>query len=135
MSAKILVCDDSPVILKPIEFKLKAAGYEVFAADDGEQGWDFVGRYSPELVITDLQMPRMDGLDLTRRIRDSEEHGDLPIILLTAKGFELDCDARFQARDFSAIIRKPFSPREVLSVVETTLAARRRALSDTVSLS
>jgi DNA-binding response OmpR family regulator len=44
MSARIVVCDDSPVILKPIEFKLKGAGYEVFAADDGEQGWDFVSR-------------------------------------------------------------------------------------------
>jgi CheY-like chemotaxis protein len=134
MSARIVVCDDSPVILKPIEFKLKGAGYEVFAADDGEQGWDFVSRYSPDLVITDLQMPRMDGLDLTRRIRESAEHGDLPIMLLTAKGFELDCDPRFQPRDFSAIIRKPFSPREVLAVVESTLAARIRALSDTVSL-
>lgn len=134
MSAKILVCDDSPVILKPIEFKLRGAGYEVFAADDGEQGWDFVLRHSPDLVITDLQMPRMDGLDLTRRIRESEEHSDLPIMLLTAKGFELDCDQRFNPRDFAAIIRKPFSPREVLAVVESTLAARIRALSDTVSL-
>lgn len=134
MSAKILVCDDSPVILKPIEFKLKGAGFEVFAADDGEQGWEFVIRHNPDLVITDLQMPRMDGLALTRRIRESADHADLPVVLLTAKGFELDCDQRFQATDFSAIIRKPFSPREVLAVVESTLAARQRAMSDTVSL-
>ena len=115
MTDRILICDDEFPITKAAALKLTRCGYDVEAHHDGQSAWDAYERSRPEMLITDLQMPRLDGLSLIRRIRvrDSE----LPIILLTAKGFEID--EAMLAAEFGRfrLFAKPFSPRELASAV------------------
>jgi DNA-binding response OmpR family regulator len=118
MAHRILLCDDEPYILRAAEFKLLRAGFEVECASDGEHGWEAIQRELPKIVITDLQMPRLDGLGLVRRIREHEETNHLPAILLTAKGFELPRDEICEQLNVARIMFKPFSPRELVATVE-----------------
>src|SRR6478752_4659806 len=86
----ILMCDDEVHILRAAEFKLKRAGYEVRTCFDGQEAWEAIQADLPDLLITDYQMPRLDGLQLITRCRTTEATMALPIVLLTAKGMELD---------------------------------------------
>src|SRR5882757_6423031 len=88
-AANIVVCDDEPHILRAAEFKFKLAGHRVRAAGDGEEAWNLIRAERPDLLVSDLQMPRMDGLQLIARVRQCPETADLPVLLLTAKGLEL----------------------------------------------
>jgi DNA-binding response OmpR family regulator len=122
MSKRILLCDDEAHILRAAEFKFKRAGYEVFCAFDGQEGWEQVLLHRPDIVVTDCQMPRMNGLQLAERIKQTPETTGLPVIMLSAKGFELsptDIRDKFGIR---ALLAKPFSPRELFQRVEATLA-------------
>jgi DNA-binding response OmpR family regulator len=121
MSKRILLCDDEIHIIKAAEFKLSRAGYEVECAGDGEFGWQAIQRRKPDLLITDCQMPRLSGLGLIERIRTNPAYADLPIYMLTAKGFELSQSELMQKWNVLGIIAKPFSPREVLDLVNRTL--------------
>src|SRR5688572_1081422 len=90
MIQRIVSCDDEAHITRAISMKLTKGGFRVETACDGQAGWEAICRERPDLVVTDYQMPRMDGLELCRTIRSNPETRDIPIILLTAKGFELD---------------------------------------------
>lgn len=129
MADHVLLCDDEPYILRAAEFKLRRAGLEVFTASDGESGWDAIKNDIPAVVVTDLQMPRLDGLGLAARIRENEFTHDLPVILLTAKGFELPRDEVRQQLRLAHIMVKPFSPRELVSVVQELIAATTETVS------
>jgi DNA-binding response OmpR family regulator len=122
MTARLLLVDDELHILKAAEFKLKRRGYHVDCAQDGQEAWEKVQANPPNLVVTDLQMPRMDGLQLIGQLRDDERFVDLPAILLTAKGFELDHDDIISRLGVFEIISKPFSPRELCKRVEAAFA-------------
>ena len=124
MSKRILLCDDEIHILRAAEFKLKKAGYEVQIAGDGEEAWEAIHRQKPDILITDCQMPRLDGLGLVRRLRDNPETADLPIFMLTAKGFELSHEELADELEVLRVIAKPFSPRELLQDVDAVLATR-----------
>src|SRR5437667_204995 len=89
MNARVLLCDDEVHILRAAEFKLARAGYAVQCVPDGQAAWEAINRQRPELLITDFQMPRLDGLQLLARLRGDPALRDLPVIVLTAKGFEL----------------------------------------------
>src|SRR6187402_3550899 len=89
MSKRILLCDDELHILRAAEFKFKKAGYNVVTATDGEEGWEKVNSEHPDIVVTDCQMPRLSGLGLAERIKASPITAGLPVIMLSAKGFEL----------------------------------------------
>ncbi|MBN2477617.1 MAG: response regulator [Pirellulales bacterium] len=117
MSKRILLCDDEIHILRAAEFKLKRAGYEVRIAADGEEGWEAIQTEKPDVLITDCQMPRLDGLGLVQRVRKHAETADLPVLMLTAKGFELSHDEVGRKWNIRAVIAKPFSPRELLNLV------------------
>lgn len=117
----VLICDDELAILKAAEFKMKRAGYRVLVASDGEEGWEQIQTENPDLVVTDYQMPRLDGMSLIRRIRETQETASLPVILLTAKGFELDEATLRDELQITGLLAKPFSPRQVLSMVEEIL--------------
>lgn len=119
----ILLCDDEIHILRAAEFKLQRGGYEVRIATDGEEGWEAIRASKPELLITDCQMPRLDGLGLAKRLREHTEYRDLPIFLLTGKGFELDSKELAATLGITRLIAKPFSPREVLQWVNEVFAA------------
>jgi DNA-binding response OmpR family regulator len=124
VTGHILICDDEPHILRAAEFKLKRAGFEVQCAVDGEQAWRLIWLRRPDILITDCQMPRLDGIGLIQRIRAHHETADLPVLILTAKGFELSRVPGFDGLGVLDLIGKPFSPRALLQRIEQILAAR-----------
>jgi len=121
MSKRLLLCDDEVHILRAAEFKLKRAGYEVRIVFDGQQAFEAIQADHPDLLVTDYQMPRMDGLQLIARLREHEATAQLPIVLLTAKGMELDKSELISRFRLSAVFSKPFSPRELLTRVEQVI--------------
>lgn len=121
MIAKILICDDEIHIVRALQFKLSKAGYDVSCAADGEAAWQAIERDPPDLLITDFQMPRLNGLELIERVRQQSATCDLPVIVLSAKGFELSGQDLTQRYGVLAVIDKPFSPREVLRLVESAV--------------
>lgn len=115
--ATILVVDDESHILHVVSLKLKNAGYRVVTAVDGEEGLETALRESPDLVITDYQMPVMTGLELCEQLRRHEATAKTPALMLTARGFGLSDEVLAAAR-VSGVLTKPFSPREVLGEVQ-----------------
>ena len=115
--AHILVVDDDPAILKLLSANLKAREYRVTTAMDGEQALDIVGRERPNLVILDIMIPKLDGVEVCRRIR---EWSPVPIIMLSAKGDEKNkvlC-LELGANDY---LTKPFGVAELTARIKTTL--------------
>ena len=123
MPKKILIVDDEPQIVEICRDYLKAAGYETVTASNGAQGLSLARREKPDLIVLDLMMHEMDGLDDTREIR---RESDVPIIMLTARVEETDklIGLELGADDY---ITKPFSPRELVARVRVVL---RRASGD-----
>ncbi|MBL8098529.1 MAG: response regulator transcription factor [Anaerolineales bacterium] len=123
MPKKILLVDDETEILEICRDYLKASGYDVVTAKDGVQGLAFAKHEKPDLIVTDLSMPEMDGLDLCRNIR---KESNVPIIMLTARVEETDklIGLEIGADDY---ITKPFSPRELVARVKVVL---RRVAGD-----
>lgn len=140
MSKRILLCDDELHILRALEIKFLRSGYEVITAGDGEEGWEQLQKLRPDIVITDCQMPRLNGLGLAERIHNTPELTHLPVIMLTAKGYELDRSEVNRLFGIRAIVNKPFSPRQVFSMVEDLLSPSGKlteigfTTSDTLSL-
>ena len=122
MSNRVLLCDDDIHILRAAEFKLRRGGYDVRIAGDGQEAWEMIEQDAPDVLVTDCQMPRLDGLGLTRRVRENHATRDLPVIMLTAKGFELDHDEMASKWNVTAVMAKPFSPRELLGRIDAILA-------------
>ncbi len=122
MAKRILLCDDEAHILRAAEFKFKRAGYEVFCAFDGQDGWEQVLEHRPDIVVTDCQMPRLNGLQLAERIHVTPETSGLPVIMLSAKGFELSGTEIRERFGIRTLLAKPFSPRELFQRVEAALA-------------
>jgi len=121
MAKTILLCDDEVHILRAAEIKLARAGFDVRYAYDGLEGWEMIQQQRPDIVVTDCQMPHLDGPGLIKKIRENPDTVDLPVLMLTAKGFELDRDYLFETLKISELITKPFSPRELLKSVERAL--------------
>ena len=129
MSISVLLCDDEVHILRASEFKFARAGFDVRCASDGEEGWAAVQERKPDIIITDCQMPRLDGLGLAKRIHETPEFCDIPVLMLTGKGFELPRTASWRALGIVEILPKPFSPRELLAKAEQILAANGKLIS------
>ncbi len=121
MTQSILLCDDEIHILRAAEFKLKRAGYDVRIAGDGQEGWELIEQRKPDMIITDCQMPRLDGLGLVKRVRANPDTQDIPCLMLTAKGFELSEEELAEQWQVKRLIAKPFSPRELLAIVQEIL--------------
>ena len=117
MPARILVCDDESHISRAVSMRLARAGFDVETAADGEAGWTAILRQIPAVVVTDCQMPRLDGIELAQRIRARAETRHVPIILLTAKGYEIDTAQLAGKLHPFVVVPKPFSPRELLDTV------------------
>ena len=113
----ILICDDDPVVHESLGLYLSSEGYEHQSAYDGQQAIEMFENQRPDMVILDLMMPRMSGIDVCRSIR---QNSSTPIIMLTAKGEEIDriLGLELGADDY---IVKPFSPREVLARIKAVL--------------
>jgi len=116
----ILVADDEPAVLRSLEFILKKEGYRVLTAVNGQEAYDQASANLPDLVLLDVQMPRMDGNQVCRQLRDEPASANLYIIMITAKGQESD---RVNSMESGAneYITKPFSPRKVIARVKEIL--------------
>ncbi len=125
--ARILVVDDEPQLIRVLRTGLKSRGYDVRGASDGETGLEAFGEWHPDLVITDLTMPNVDGLEFCRRLRAISQ---VPIIVLSAKGEE---KTKVEALDIGAddFVTKPFGIDELLARVRASLRrANAPAISD-----
>jgi two-component system, OmpR family, alkaline phosphatase synthesis response regulator PhoP len=122
MGKKVLLCDDEAHILRAAQIKLSHAGYDVSTAADGQEAWEAILANPPDILVTDLQMPRMDGLELSRRVRETPATADLPILMLTAKGFELAHLELAEKCGVLAVLPKPFSPRELVRYIDSILS-------------
>lgn len=121
MSYHIHVCDDEPHIVLAVSLKFTKAGFHVTTDNNGQSAWESILRDPPQLVVTDLQMPRLDGLGLIKNMRSHPDLKDVPVILLTAKGFELDEDQLRTECGVQQILCKPFSPRELVATANSLL--------------
>lgn len=129
---RILVVDDQPSLRRLMDVVLSDAGFEVELAEGGEQALRRIGTAPPEVCVLDVMMPRVDGWEVLRAIRDDPSTAELPVVLLTAKGepgdrlrgWELGCDA---------YVAKPFDPPDVVQEVMAVLTrepAERRAMRE-----
>jgi DNA-binding response OmpR family regulator len=128
MAGRILVCDDEAHILHAVSFKLSTGGFEVMQANNGQEAIDWLESNTPDLVITDLQMPYVDGFGLCRFLRGRAETSGVPVILLTARALEMSEEKVKSEWGIEAVLMKPFSPRGLLELVRNTLAARASML-------
>jgi DNA-binding response OmpR family regulator len=119
----VLVADDDEDIRSLVTFRLGRSGYRVIAAGDGEEALSLALEHAPDLAVLDVMMPRLDGYELTRRLRDHETTQAMPVILLTARAQEADVARGFDA-GADDYIRKPFSPQELRARVQAILGRR-----------
>ena len=129
MSHCVLLCDDEIHILRASEFKFRRAGYDVICASDGQDALEKIQDRCPNVIITDCQMPRLDGFGLIEKLRENEATRDLPILMLTAKGFEKGHLETADRLGVAQVVPKPFSPRQLLELVEELLADETAACS------
>jgi CheY-like chemotaxis protein len=95
----------------------------VRVARDGQEAWEMIQEELPDVLVTDVQMPRVDGFELSRRIRGNDATKDLPILMLTAKGFELEQEEMMEKWGIVDIVAKPFSPRELVRLIDQIVGA------------
>ena len=120
MSPLGLVADDDPDILALVRFRLEREGYEVLSAPDGETALDLALARTPDLALLDVMMPRLDGYEVTRRLREHGPTTTIPIILLTARVQEPDLERGFEA-GADDYVTKPFSPQALGERVQAAL--------------
>ena len=121
---KILVVEDEQNILEAIKYSMNAEGFEVYGAEDGERGLEIAREISPDLVILDVMLPKLDGFEVCRILRRDDM--DIPVFMLTAKAEEIDrvVGLEIGADDY---ITKPFSMRELLARVRNALRRSSRS--------
>ncbi len=124
--SRILVVEDEKNIAKVAAYNLEKEGYQVSVAKDGEEALEKIRRELPDLVVLDLMLPKVDGLEVCRQLRADPKTAHLPVIMLTAKTQETDrvVGLELGADDY---VPKPFSPRELLARVKAVLRRSKRA--------
>ncbi len=122
--ARILVVDDEETIVELISFNLEKEGFIIDTATDGQEALLKIATKKPDLIVLDWMLPGLDGLDICRRIRQNPDTTDIPVIMLTARGEEVDriLGLELGASDY---VTKPFSPRELAARVKAQLRARQ----------
>ena len=121
MARRILIADDEANIVLSLEFLMRHAGYEVRSAADGEAALREIADFRPDLVLLDVMLPLRDGFEVCQRVREDPESKHVKIVMLTAKGREVEI-AKGLALGADLYITKPFATRELLASVERLLA-------------
>ncbi len=117
---KILVVDDEVNITQILEFSIGSEGYQVITASNGEEAIDVAKREQPNLIILDIMMPKIDGYEACRRIKANPLTKNIPVILLTAKGRDIDKRLGYEVGATDYII-KPFSPTQLIDRIQELL--------------
>jgi two-component system, OmpR family, phosphate regulon response regulator PhoB len=120
MAPSIMVVEDEPEIRELLSFTITRAGHDVVTAESAEQALQLMDRSLPELLVIDWMLPGMSGIDLAKRLRQDELTASLPIIMLTARGEEVDKLKSFDS-GVDDYITKPFSPKELMARVKALL--------------
>ena len=121
---KILVVDDEVNITQILEFSIGAEGYEVIAAQNGEEAIDKARREQPDLIILDIMMPIIDGYEACRILKANPLTKNIPVILLTAKGRDIDKRLGYEVGATDYII-KPFSPNKLIDRIHELLSCTK----------
>jgi DNA-binding response OmpR family regulator len=119
----VLVVDDDPVILKLLEVNFEMEGFTVIVAHDGEEGIEVARRDAPDLIVSDIMMPKKSGLELVTELKGDPDTSDIPIILLSAKAQNADVRSGLDA-GADDYVTKPFEPLDLVERVNRLLEAR-----------
>ena len=117
-ASRVLVVDDDPVIQKLLKVNFEMEGYEVLSAADGAEGLDQAGSGRPDVIILDVMMPKMNGLEVLAALKADDSTKNIPVILLSAKAQAGDVQAGLD-RGANAYVTKPFDPLDLLDRVGT----------------
>ena len=115
MASKILVIDDDPPILKGIEMVLKNVGYDTKTSLKGEETFDLVRSYKPDLIFLDIMLTGMDGREIAKELKATEDTKNIPIVLISANEAMGKDYAQYGVETF---IAKPFSSKQLISIIE-----------------
>ncbi|MEE9211835.1 MAG: response regulator [Phycisphaeraceae bacterium] len=117
----ILVADDEMHVTYILTFKLQRSGFRVITANDGGEAYRLACQHKPDIVITDFQMPVMNGFDMCVKLRENPETARIPVVMLTARGHKLS-PTEMSRTNIQYLIPKPFSARELLAKIAEVLA-------------
>ena len=133
MKEKILLIEDHQDIAEIVQFNLEKEGYQVITSEDGEEGIRLATKEVPALILLDLMLPRMGGIDVCRVLRNRPETVRIPVIMLTAKGEESDIvlGLGVGADDY---VTKPFSPKELLARIQAVLRRSKAPVGTTAEV-
>ncbi len=126
MAKKILVVEDNPANMKLLLAALRPQGYDLIQAIDGEEALKTAISESPELIIMDVQLPKMNGMEVTGKLREMPEFSDVPIIAVTAYAMKVDKEKAFES-GCNAYLSKPINIQELRNVVAEMLLRRSEA--------
>ncbi|MCC3407987.1 MAG: response regulator transcription factor [Microcoleus sp. PH2017_10_PVI_O_A] len=129
MSARLLLVDDEPGLREAVQAYLEDSDFSVEVASNARDGWELLQQINPDLVISDIMMPQVDGYQFLKQVREDPRYKALPVVFLTAKGMTGDRIQGYQA-GCDAYLSKPFDPDELVAIV-TNLLARRAAAKET----
>ncbi|MEZ5856918.1 MAG: response regulator [Hyphomicrobiaceae bacterium] len=124
MSQSVLIVDDESYIVTSLSFVMKAAGFEVRSASDGEQALERVAEAVPDLIILDVMMPKLDGFEVCKAIRANPSLNGVRIMMLTAKGRDSEREKGLEL-GADAYLTKPFSTRDILRQAKEILSRER----------
>ncbi|MEG4226056.1 response regulator transcription factor [Microcoleus sp. N9_B2] len=128
MLARLLLVDDEPGLREAVQAYLEDSDFAVEVASNARDGWELLQQYNPDLVISDIMMPQVDGYQFLKQVREDPRYKALPVVFLTAKGMTSDRIQGYQA-GCDAYLSKPFDPDELVAIV-TNLLARRAAAKE-----
>jgi DNA-binding NarL/FixJ family response regulator len=131
MSAQLLLVDDEPGVRLAVKEYLADSGFTVQVASNADDAWQILQQKTPDLVISDIMMPRVDGYQFLKRLRDDPRFKALPVVFLTARGMTSDRIQGYQA-GVDAYLPKPFDPEELIAIVENLLERRTTTSEDGV---
>ncbi|MBC5795896.1 response regulator transcription factor [Sphaerospermopsis sp. LEGE 00249] len=123
MSAQLLLVDDEPGLREAVKDYLQESGFSVQVASNAREGWELMQQNTPDLVISDIMMPQVDGYQFLKQLREDPRFQALPVVFLTAKGMTGDRIQGYQA-GVDAYLPKPFDPDELIAIVENLLTRR-----------
>jgi len=126
---RILLVDDEPGLRTAVQAYLEDEGFQVTTAVDGEEGWEKAQKMIPDVIISDVMMPRCDGYGLLKKIREDERLGGTPVIFLTAKGMTADRTQGYHA-GVDDYMPKPFDPDELVARVKNVVQRQERLLTE-----
>ncbi|MDR3478329.1 MAG: response regulator [Gammaproteobacteria bacterium] len=129
---KILIIDDTPDSLELIRYLFVTQGYDILVAEDGQKGFEMALREVPDLIVTDIRMPKMSGFDLIKKILETPSLSDVPCIAITAQAMKGSHDKILSA-GFKMCLEKPVDPERLLAQVESFLKNRIKKSQDTVT--